>query len=669
MLPSFITAPTPEVYNSTNYVVLDFETDNSHGDHGAAVHEDNRLLLGCYRTGPGHPSSCQAIWDMPEWTQPVWADEFGMEQLLIAIKQADFVVAHNAKYELGWLKRCGLDLTRVLVFDTMIAEYVLLGNLKAGDETMLPRSVSLDMCCRRRGLKQKDPVVDLLIKHGINPRDIPRPWLEGRCKQDVETTELLFISQRDLLSRTGRLGVLLTRCLLTPVLAEIEFEGMALDEAAVKAAYDESVARLAELERQMAAMTGGMNWRSPKQAAEFLYDKLKFRELTKPNGEPKRSKPTKLHPNGQRKADQKTLDKLSADTPEQEAFLALRKEIGKVNALLSKNLEFFQGVCTEFGGVFHAEFNQTVTATHRLSSSGIQLKFRDILGRDGKPKTSKVQFQNMPRALKRLFRAKREGWLMGEADGSQLEFRVAMDLGNDAKGIADISDRNFDVHILSGSTMAGRDYEEALRAFRDGDKKAADMRQAGKSESFKPLYGGSRGTKKQERWYSYFRERYPDLARTQADWVNEVLRTKRLVTPWGMRYYWPNARMDRSGYCNVTTAVYNYPVQAFATAEIIPIAIVYLWHRIREEGLEDRIRLVNTVHDSVVAEIAPGHEDDFRRLAIQAFTRDVYAYLERVYGYEFKVPLGAGVKIGPRWGAGDEATFNVYRDGREERIK
>jgi hypothetical protein len=71
----------------------------------------------------------------------------------------------------------------------------------------------------------------------------------------------------------------------------------------------------------------------------------------------------------------------------------------------------------------------------------------------------------------------------------------------------------------------------------------------------------------------------------------------------------------------------------------------------------------------VVAEIAPGHEDDFRRLAVKAFTVDVYKYLEAVYGYEFKVPLGTGVKVGLRWGAGEESTFNVYRDGSEERIK
>jgi DNA polymerase I-like protein with 3'-5' exonuclease and polymerase domains len=678
-LPAFLQDLDPTIYLRDNYVVLDFEIDTSHGDYGNPVHPANQMLLGSWKTGPGHPHGVTR--------HDLWATEYELGPLLDAIQQADFLVAHNAKYELGWLRRAGLDLHRVLVFDTKIGEYVLLGNLAAGDEVMPPRSTSLDVCGQRRGFPAKDPVVDIMLSHGINPVRIPRPWLSTRCAQDVETTETIFLDQRDLLARTGRLPIMYTRCLLTPVLADIENEGMALDAARVGEEYEKASKTLAELETKMTALTGGINWRSGKQVAEYLYDKLKFDELRKPSGEPKRTKPSKLHPNGQRLTDQKTLVQLKASTKEQKSFLELRGKIGKVNALLSKNLEFFQGVVNEYGGVFYAEFNQTVTATHRLSSSGIELLFQSIKDKKGKPSRKRVQLQNTPRRLKRVFRAKRPGWLMADPDGSQLEFRVAVALALahdlllvkqgkldksqiDWQGLRDVEDPNWDAHVTSAAAMEGVAYDVLYAKYKAGDEDAAEARQLAKPETFKPLYGGRKGTKKQERWYVEFRRRYPGIARVQDAWIEEVVQTKRLILPYGMRFYWPYARRQgRDGYVNVTTAVSNYPVQSLATAEIIPIAMVYLWHRVHQEGLDAVIRMVSTVHDSAPTEVHPDHLDDFRRIVKQSFTHDVYAYLEKVYGLDFGVPLGVGLKVGEFLGEGKEESYNVWKDGREVRVK
>jgi DNA polymerase I-like protein with 3'-5' exonuclease and polymerase domains len=359
---------------------------------------------------------------------------------------------------------------------------------------------------------------------------------------------------------------------------------------------------------------------------------------------------------------QKAMDQLVATTDAQREFLTLRKEIGKVSAALSKSLEFFMGVCKERGGVFHAEFNQTTTATHRLSSSGIAMHFDLFKRKDGKPAAKRAQFQNLARAFKVLFRARREGWLMAEADGSQLEFRVAAFLGQDKQAMADIENPDYDVHMFTASELNKVPLSEVTTGGTES------MRQKAKSETFKPLYGGTKGTPDQERYYRAFRQRYPELAATQEAWVYEVLNTKRLVTPWGMQYYWPQASMSRSGYVNVTSSVYNYPVQALATAEIIPVALVYFWHRLRERNLMDRIVVVNTVHDSLAAEIAPDAREEFTQLAKQCFTTDVYNYLDKVYKLCFNVPLGCGIKIGPRWGKGDEVKFNVWNTGKEVRI-
>jgi DNA polymerase-1 len=563
----------------------------------------------------------------------------------------------------------------MLPFDTQLAEYVLLGNLAAGAKEMgmRPRSLSLDMSVRRRGGKIKDPVVDVMIKNGINPVRLPRSWLQGRAEQDVETTEELFLDQRKELVKRNLLPVLFTRVLLTPVLADIEPEGMALDAERVEATHRKYTERLAELEKELEKLVDGANWRSPKQMAGIIYDKLGFREVTDWRGKPKRTA------KGQRKADAKTIDKLVADTAEQREFIRIRKEIGKVGAAISKNLDFFLGVVRERGGVFYASFNQSNTATHRLSSSGITLTFQTLKDEKGKPKKGTVQFQNMPRAFKKLFKAKREGWYMVDVDGAQLEFRVAAELGHDTQAFEDITNPEFDSHRFTASEIFGTTVEAVKAQEQEAFAKGIDSwRQQAKPDTFKPLYGGSKGTPEQERYYAAFKQRYRGIAQTQESWVEQVLQSVEaggqgeLITPWGLRYYWPIAKRPwkADGFVNVGSAVYNYPIQALATAEIIPIAIVYLWHKLPEFGLEDYVHLVNTVHDSAPCEVHPDHVEQFVLLAKQCFTHDVYHYLEVVYGMDFAIPLGVGIKVAEHWGdTKDEQAFDIYKDGREVKRK
>jgi DNA polymerase I-like protein with 3'-5' exonuclease and polymerase domains len=216
--------------------------------------------------------------------------------------------------------------------------------------------------------------------------------------------------------------------------------------------------------------------------------------------------------------------------------------------------------------------------------------------------------------------------------------------------------------------MVGRPYEEVYAAYKAGEKWAVAARQAAKSETFKPLYGGSKGTPAQERWYTAFKQRYPDLARTQEDWVYEVLATKRLITPWGLRYYFPHAKVSDSGFVNVGSTVYNYPIQALATAEIVPIAVSYFWHTVKARGLGDFIVPVNTIHDSLVCEIHQDYQDEFRDIAQSSFGPSVYRYLRDVYKMDYSVPLGIGIKIAEHWGEGEEELYE-YFDGTTERRK
>lgn len=153
------------------------------------------------------------------------------------------------------------------------------------------------------------------------------------------------------------------------------------------------------------------------------------------------------------------------------------------------------------------------------------------------------------------------------------------------------------------------------------------------------------------------------MYKVQTGWVYSVLANKELITSYGMRYYWPHCKMQGSGYITHTTEIFNCPIQGFATAEIIPIALVHAWHRLRDM----QVRLTLTVHDSVIGEKHRDVDaDELRQILAQAFTVDVYNFLDRCYNYrEEKCPLAAGVKIGEHWGEGTEYIATVYPQDKD----
>ena len=176
------------------------------------------------------------------------------------------------------------------------------------------------------------------------------------------------------------------------------------------------------------------------------------------------------------------------------------------------------------------------------------------------------------------------------------------------------------------------------------------------------VYGGGGKTKAQKAYAIAFKKKYNGIAGTQEGWTHEVLNTGQLVLPWGMRFYWPGTKMGRTGYIDNTTSIFNYPVQSFATAEIIPIALVYFWHRTRNL----RVTIFNTIHDSIVSRVNKDDIDEAVELSKQCLTYDVYEHLRNVYKYEFSIPLGVGCKWEKNWGTSkQEHVWSVSPDGDE----
>lgn len=606
-------------YDTLPVLTVDFETTNL--DKGDSRNPDNRIVLTAAKSDSGSTlvgSSARTLLEASSGSPLI-------------------LVAHNAKFELGWLNRSGIDTTQWLPWDTMVAEYVVAGNRKV--------PLDLDSVSRRYGLGGKGRIIANMMRAGISPEEQPARLLQERAIWDVDHTYELFKLQVPLLAAKGLTRVMFTRSIVTPVLAHIEPYGMELDGPRVMEEYETLVKRRAELKAELTTIARGGKLKGP-QLVELVYGTpseekphlLGFEELTDYKGRPIRTD------TGRPSTAADTLVALKARTPEQKRFVKLYREYNKIDSAITKNIEFFRFVVEERNGRFQANFNQTRTQTHRLSSSGKRLVFSD-----GKARS--VQFQNFPRKYKRLFRAP-AGKVLFEADGMGLEFRTGGSLARDPQVLADVQ-AGADVHRYTASIMLRKPESEVTK----------DERNDSKEYTFKPMYGGTRGTKREQEYYEAFRTKYKVMFETQRGWTHEVLEHGRLRTASGLIFYWPGTSMSRTGYITNTPSIFNYPVQSFATAEIIPVSVVYTFWEARRRGLDARI--VNTIHDSVISEVAEGDVDKYQEVVVESFLDRTYEYIETVYGIDLYVPLGVETKAGTNWGEGEEIkTSYPYRRGQ-----
>lgn len=632
-LPEFVTTSSPAaLYRSGNFVALDFETDSI--KNGSALVEENDIVLACwslYKDG------------LLQKSKKVRGGIYDMSELLEDIEAADYLVAFNAKFELQWLKRCGLELRDVLVYDPMLAQWVLDGNRKGkGYER------SLRGMARRYGTSPKLDIVGMLLDAGVPTRDINAAWLLGYCKRDVSTMMEIFWKQVEEVERRNVWHLVHTRNLTCTVLADIEFAGLELDKEKVYAEYARTQEILADLGNQLDEITGGINLGSPKQLAKFLYEDIGFEEVKGDRGKPIRTN------KGEKSTAATTLVKLQPKTKEQEKFLILYKEYNKVVSLLEKNLDFFKRVCDTKDCRFYGQIKQNSVGTHRLASQSFKEKFevsRSLVKKTGEFKIKYiekgVQLQNIPREMKGLFHAADPDYVICSYDSSQVEFRVAVDMGHDKVGYHEVT-TGVDIHSFTAKVLT--------------EAGEPTTRQDAKAKTFRPLYGGGSGSKALQDYCEYFKNKYEGISTMQRSWALKCADAKEYTTPYGMTFYFP-AEEQRSGYISFTTQIYNFPIQGFATGEIIPLALVYFWHRTRYL----RCDIFVTIHDSIDARV---HKDDVEavnEIAIQCLTTDVYEHLSKVYNYKLVTPLGLGIKNGKHWGSGEEVKYDVLING--ERIQ
>ena len=262
-------------------------------------------------------------------------------------------------------------------------------------------------------------------------------------------------------------------------------------------------------------------------------------------------------------------------------------------------------------GFIHPEFMQCVTATGRLSSRN-------------------PNFQNMPRgntfAIRKVVESRFEDGFIMEGDYSQLEFRVAGFLAKDGQVYADVRNGT-DVHSYTASVIGC-------------------TRQEAKAHTFKPLYGGTTGTEDQKRYYRAFKEKYEDITMWRDELQRNAVKYKKVRLPSGREYMFPGCKWTEWGTATNRTAICNYPVQGFATADLLPLALVSL-HKVMQDS-KSRSVICNTVHDSIVMDVHPDEKDICIDLMKHAMLSLPFETMRR-YGITYDMPVGIEVKIGKNW--------------------
>ena len=611
------------------------------------------------------------------------------------LDKTTLLVGHNIKFDLLWLWESGFNYNG-RIYDTMIGEYVLGRSTK--------QSLKLKDCCVRRGVSQKSDTTEQYIKDGVSFENIPIRIVEEYGRQDIVATRALFKSQMKDLNLPRNKVLLKTikmMCEFCSVLTEMENNGIRIDltkldevEKEFQIEHDKLRVQIDLIIHERMGDTK-INPSSPEQLSKLIYgtkvvDKKGWindfnigidKYTKKPKKRPRMTKLEfkktlmmylmpifktkasqcvecsgtgyiqKVKINGDNyknlskcptcksegviytdtdehagfgaraqfvydaseggfKTDRITLQRLANQSVELKDFV---EKITRYNALETYLSTFVDGIKrhTKKDSFLYPNFMQCITRTGRLSS-------RD------------PNFQNQPRGgtfpIRKVITSRFENGKIAEIDFAQLEFRTAVFLAQDEQGIKDI-ENGVDVHQYTADIIGV-------------------SRQQAKGHTFKPLYGGMSGTEDEKRYYSAFKEKYKDIALWHEKLQNEALKYKMITLPTGRQYGFPSVERMPWGGTSFSTQIKNYPVQGFATGDIVPLACINIQRLIKKNNLKSM--LINTVHDSVVADIHPD-EEDIMINAMHEGAAGVINSLKEIYDIDFDIPLDTEIKIGYDW--------------------
>lgn len=386
-------------------------------------------------------------------------------------------------------------------------------------------------------------------------------------------------------------------------LYDMERAGIRVNGDALKAYGDALIGRIEELERQIHTAAGeAFNINSPKQLGAILFDKLGL-----PNG-----KKTKTGYS----TSAEVLDKLAPEYPIVKDILEYRQ----LTKLKSTYADGLSGCIAEDGRI-HSNFNQTITATGRISSTEPNLQ--NIPAR-----------MELGRLIRKVF-IPDEGCVFVDADYSQIELRVLAHMSGDQK-LIEAYQQAEDIHRITASQVFHVPFEE-VTSLQRRNAKAVNFGIVYGISSFGLSQDLSISTKEAKEYIERYFETYPGIKGFLDGLVAGAKEQGYAATMYGRRRPVPELKssnfMQRSFGERVAM---NSPIQGTA-ADIIKIAMVRVHDRLQEEGLKSR--LILQVHDELLVE-APLEEAG---RVEQILTEEMQQ------AAELKVPLEIDMHRGNNW--------------------
>ena len=397
---------------------------------------------------------------------------------------------------------------------------------------------------------------------------------------------------------------------LLKVLSGMELQGVKLDLVQLRKYASSLAVEMNEIQERIREMAGepDLNILSPKQIGVLLFEKLKLDSKIKPKSNVRYSYPT----------DEDTLSALADRHPIINEILEYRG----IRKLLSTYIEPFPSYISPVTGKVHTTFNQSLTATGRLSSSKPNLQNIPIRTERGKE-------------IRKAFIPSRPDGVIVSADYSQIELRIMAHLSCDTHLINAFRNGQ-DVHAITAAKIFGITPEEVT----------ADQRRIAKTANFGIMYGISAFGLSQRLRISrveakkiiedYFAN-FPAISSYIEDTLASAREFGYVETLFGRRRYLPeiNARNATARALAERTAI-NAPIQG-TSADIIKLAMINVDKRMKEEGLQSK--MVLQIHDELMFDAVPEEVERLEKI--------VREEMENVI--ELSVPLTVECNHGNNW--------------------
>ena len=508
-------------------------------------------------------------------------------------------VGQNIKYDMLVLANYGVQLQGPL-FDTMVAHYVLQPELRHNMDYLAEiylnyQTIHIEELIGHKGKNQG------------NMRDLPPASVyEYACEDADVTLKLKNKLEKELDENNVRKLFEEIEMPLIPVLAYMERNGVRIDTEALKETSRHFTLRMKQIEEEVYQLAGTeFNIASPKQVGEVLFDRLKIVE---------KAKKTKT---GQYVTSEEVLESLRGK----------HEVVGKIlehrglKKLLGTYIDALPQLINPETGRIHTSFNQTVTATGRLSSSNPNLQNIPIRNEDGKE-------------IRKAF-IPDDGCIFFSADYSQIELRIMAHLSGDPHMI-EAFQKGQDIHAATASKIYKVPLEEVTR----------EQRSKAKTANFGIIYGISVfglaerlnvDRKEAKELIDGYFENYPHVK----EYMDESIRIARergyIETIFKRKRYLPDINSRNAivrGYAERNAI--NAPIQGSA-ADIIKVAMVRIYQRFLKEGIQSKMIL--QVHDELNFSVLPEEQEKVKQIVIE----------EMESAYKMKAPLLADSGWGQNW--------------------